>query len=215
MGLAASFLSNVPDWAIAEEHIISGEQGAYSFTFSVLEEDKFLIVALSSLDGDYAPKEAKFRLSGPNGYSLEPVNDDTAFISTNGQVAVYNSPSAGVWQIDYEYLPDPYSIHIMTFHPSPTAMGGLLSRHKCSICKTTTKALALAIFAGLAVYGSATALPAALLAAVAQYLGLVVSAAVTAFINSLTNDAVDTIARKLCERVNLCRTAGQGLSSSV
>jgi len=95
-------------------------------------------------------------------------------------------------------------VSAFAFHP--VAASSIIAAHpptpsfRCRICKTTAKALALAIVAA----AGAAILPAALLASVSAFLGGVGGLAAGAFINSVIGDTVDVVAEKLCMAVSLC-----------
>lgn len=169
------------------------------------EPVRFFVAALSTPNGLFPPfLDAELRLTDPARITQDnwPSDPDT-FVSS--RLVIVNNAIPGTWRVSAISGVIPYAVTAMGFHPqigpssppSPGPSGS--SPFKCRACKTTSKALALAIVAA----ATLPALPAALIASVAAYLGVgwVIAAA---FISSVLGDTADMIAEKLCKRVHLC-----------
>jgi hypothetical protein len=185
----------------------------YSGDINVEEASSALILTMfvSNERFESLPRGVKIALVDPKGWS--PTNDEDVserFIYTHdGQpyLAIITNPMPGRWKLHiYSEGKSAFAANLCVFKPLVNAPNVAVSastpgppRLRCGICKSVTKALALAIVAA----GTLKALPAALIAAVAAYLGLAKVAA-AAFINSVLGDGATKIAEKLCKAIGLC-----------
>ena len=199
----------VPDWATCMEVVVPDptiELPVFRFASDSKNETLFVLGVISTPNGLVPPfLDARMQCDlGDNVYE-KLIGDERAFISAEQRMFVFNQPHPGKWEVSVEGGSIPFAMHLMAFHPAippnspPSAGPSGASPFKCRACKTTAKALALSIVAAAAL----PALPKALLAAVAAYLGesTVIAAA---FIASVIGDVADMISEKLCKRVGLC-----------
>lgn len=215
MGSSETYTSLVPDWASQFELVVHEPNPAQpeyiDFHFLPQFETQFIVVAASTPNGR-CPSflDAQIEIYDPNGNPLSPVppipRRDDQFVYSSSRLIVVNKPIvAGYWKISTHSGIVPYAVTAMAFHPqvppnSPPSPGPSgASPFKCRACKTTAKALSLAIVAA----ATLPALPAALLASISTYLGASTAIAV-AFVTSVLNDTADVIAEKLCKSVGLC-----------
>jgi hypothetical protein len=147
-------------------------------------------------------------------FGLESRNSDQAFVDEGRTLFIFNEPTRSNWRISISESSVPIALNLMAFHPNEEFRSGFRwrvrrlralyfwepSNFKCRACKITAKALALAIVAA----ATLPALPSALIATVAAYLG-VASIVAAQFITSVIGDAVDIITEKLCRLVGMCR----------
>jgi hypothetical protein len=119
--------------------------------------------------------------------------------------AIFINPLPGDWEISVKsdgtvpFAVNAAAINTTNIHTASVPMSTAITM-KCRACKTGSKALALAIAsAGVVVVH----VPAALLAAVASFLG-VAKASALVFISSVFGDSVAAITEKLCKKVHLC-----------
>ena len=187
--------------------------GEHSEKINVEEGSSALILTIFMSSGGFGPlpQAVKIALVDPEGWTPTDSEDSAErFIYTrNGQpyLVVITDPIPGQWQLHiYSEGKSPFAVNLCVFKavanaPNVAASASMSGtpRLRCTICKSVTKALALAIVAA----GTLKALPAALVAAVAAYLGLA-KAAATVFINSVLGDGATKIAEKLCKAIRLC-----------
>ncbi len=183
----------------------------YSGEINVEEASSALILTTFASNERFQPLRhgVKIALVDPKGWS--PTNDeDTSerFIYTHdGQpyLAIISNPKPGRWKLQtYSEGETAFAVNLCVFKavvnaPNVAASASGSPRLRCGICKSVTKALALAIVAA----GTLHALPAALVATVAAYLGLA-KAAAAAFISSILGDGATKIAERLCKTIGLC-----------
>ena len=185
----------------------------YSGEINVEEASSALILTMFASNERFRPLRGgvKIAMFDPKGWS--PTNDediDERFIYTHDghpYLAIITDPMPGRWKLQiYSEGKSAFAVNLCVFKTVANAPNVAASAStpgpphlRCGICKSVTKALALAIVAA----GTLKALPAALVAAVAVYLGLAKVAA-AAFINSVLGDAATKIAEKLCKAVRLC-----------
>ena len=204
------YTSTDPDWASHIELVVHepDESPIAPVPFSLDGDSlKFLVATISTPNGLFPPfLDAKLRLSDPRGRTYQQtISSPEIFVSTSPALVVIDNPMRGEWELSAESGIVPYAVTAMGFHPSiqssspPSPGPSGSSPFKCKACKITAKALALAIVAA----ASLQALPAALIASVAAYLGVGTAIAI-AFISSVLGDTADMIAEKLCKRVKLC-----------
>jgi hypothetical protein len=210
MNTVEHYTASVPDWASSAEFVVHDPKGDYDLgKFSVREKGQtlFLVAVVSTPNGLFPSfLDSSIQLTDPyNSIRNEPHDNEIEFVSSDRRLIVINHPKSTEWSILAKGNIVPYSVSLMAFHPaippkSPPSPGPTAgSPFKCRACKTTTKALALAIVAA----ATLPALPSALIAAVSAYLGASVVIA-AAFISSVLGDTADVIAEKLCKRVGLC-----------
>ena len=206
------YASTVPDWATQLELVVQEPEDSKSIKpvdFDVRPESSllFIVATVSTPNGLFPPfLDAQLSLIDPNGdvHHLAPKLPG-AFASIKPGLVVIEHPPRGIWHLSAMSGVVPYAVTAMGFHPqvppnSPPSPGpGGASPFKCRACKTTAKALALAIVAATAL----ATLPAALIGAVAAFLGVgkVIAAA---FIASVLGDSASVIAERLCVKVGLC-----------
>lgn len=203
-----TYLTRIPAWATSLEVVAeTPREGSDRIDFAVEEEALFLVVVASlpngsrpswldaRIDTDDLPKEVRPGADTENGF----VDKDRGLI-------VLQRPHPGNWRFGISSTGrTPFAVNLMAFHPvgpslsSPSQATRPWQSVRCRACKMTAKALALAIVAAAAL----PALPQALLAAVASFLGVGVAIA-AAFIGSVIGDTADIIAEKLCRKVGLC-----------
>lgn len=200
------------DWATHMELVINEpDVGSTEYVDLETRTDhpiEFLIATVSTPEGRCpAYLDAEIEILDSNGLPFPPAAyGAVSYVASPPRLFVFNQPPGRSWSIRAKGNSVPFAVSAMAFHPSPAlstrakraaTVAGLPLR--CRLCKSTAKALALAI---VAVAGAA-AIPAALVAAVASFLGLALVGAL-AFINSVLGDAADVIAEKLCKLVGLC-----------
>jgi hypothetical protein len=187
--------------------------GKHTEKINVEKNTKVLIVTVS-MSGERPgppPRDLEVDLVGPDGWRPTDREDNEAvFVLMHGKtpsVIIRIDPPEGPWQLTvYSGGQFPFEINACAFKnvsDAPVLQASLATpgtpRLRCRICKTMTKALALAI----ATAGAAHAFPAALLAAVAAYLKITTVAA-AAFIGAVVGDTVNAIAERLCRAIRLC-----------
>ncbi len=185
----------------------------YSGEINVDEASSALILTTFASNERFQPlgHGVKIAMLDPKGWSLTNDEDSSErFIYTHdGQphLAIITNPTPGRWTLQiYSEGESAFAVNLCVFKTLASAPDVAASasasgppRLRCGICKSVTKALALAIVAA----GTFKLLPAALVAAVAAYLGLA-KATAEAFINSVLGDGVTKIAEKLCKSIGLC-----------
>lgn len=201
------YTAEIEGWAkVAEVACEIPEHGERTLNIDV-EEGAALVVVLSEPNG--------FQSNNPefSGVEVRIVSPDERVIDNviteNGQyLFADDSALPGTWTLSVSSAGEaPFSLNVVSYKEpeegSPIAVAAASGRGgppwKCRACKMVAKALALAIAAGLGML----AVPAAVIAAVAKFLGIVIVMA-TAFIQSLLGDSADIIATKLCRRLGLC-----------
>lgn len=200
-----------PDWATSAEIVLNEPDRPDSTNLPLSLETqhpvRFAVFAVSTPEGRALPElDAKLSVLDTNLRSLElgPYGEDR-YLSPDQQVAILLQPQERGWYASVDHGRMPVALCAMAFHPAP---GQPAPRLRCRVCRSTAKALALAIAAAVAAAGAGIALPAALIAAVGAFLGVVGSAAAAAagiaFINSVVGDAASVIADKLCVAAGLC-----------
>ena len=209
MALLDTYETRIPDWATSVEGVapLGGMNGG-RLEIHAPANSLFLVATVSTPEG-----QRPNWLGGTLGladplHDLQPglVETDSWYANPSHGLFVLTPPNQGKWTLTYTPKGSvPFAIHCMVFHPaippnSPPSPGPAGSPpFKCRACRTTAKALALSIVAA----ATLPALPAALIAAVASFLGASVVVA-AAFISSVLGDTVDAISVKLCQRVGLC-----------
>jgi hypothetical protein len=213
------YTTSIPGWvtsieAVAEDSIEGDESNIYQFDplrISLIRPPAFVIGVLSLPNGSRPPwlsGEIELRTAGDefgttpvfqNAYEvLEPSSDDGRFLDQQRSLIVLNDPRRTSFQLSLVSTPEfPIAVNFMAFHGTRSRVHP--SAIKCWTCKSAAKALALAIVAA----ATLPALPAALIAAVATWLGATALVA-AAFIGSVIGDTADVIAEKLCKKVGLC-----------
>jgi hypothetical protein len=190
-------------WATHVEMVVGEPEAGHEESVELPTQSenpvRFVLATVSTPEG-LVPYEldAGVLILDRNGRSIPPIGNN--FIAP-GKLMIFNAPEDSAWQIR-AYGSVPYAVSAMAFHPAALLQGGGLVSAvplKCRMCKSTAKALALAIVA-VAAY---PAIPAALIAAVASFLGVAALAA-AAFINSVLGDVASVIAEKLCRLAGLC-----------
>jgi hypothetical protein len=216
-----TYRTHVPSWATSLEAVsYSDKQEEESFELLFEETPQFLLAVLSLPNGQRPPwLNATLRINTSDSpehsrRGTEPVDDERTFMDPGQTLWILNSADVRQLQITVTKSNTPVALNVMAFHPQEDVRAvvagsriynllrlsfGGPSNFKCKACKMTTKALALTIVAA----GTLPALPAALISAVAAYLG-VVSLLAAQFISSVIGDTVDMIAEKLCKMVGLC-----------
>lgn len=213
-----------PRWATSLELVsvepTEGSVERHELVASNSEDDTlFFLAALSPVDGETGLVDAKLKVLDAL-HSFGPLAptffQDRVFISDT-LVIIPQPFDRYQWELEITEGVTPYAVHAMAFHPSSAArsvvtpIGPVKRTLKCGICKSTAKALAVAIAAGL----TYSIVPTALLSSVAAFLGASVStapspiaaggsAAAAAFVASCFGDTVTVIAEKLCLAVGLC-----------
>jgi hypothetical protein len=197
------------DWATHVEMVVNEPEAGREEGIELLTQTenpiRFVLATISTPEG-LVPHEldAGVLILDRNGRSIPPSGAPGSNFIAPGKLMIFNTPEDRTWQIS-TYGSIPYAVSAMAFHPAAAILslraGASLPAAplKCRVCKSTAKALALAIVA-VATY---PAIPAALIAAVASFLGVAALAA-AAFINSVLGDVVSVIAEKLCRTAGLC-----------
>lgn len=176
------------------------------------EDVDFFVAAVSTPDGTFPPYlDTKLVVIVGNN-ALKPTKPtDPTYVSDH--LVILPKPKENNWTIKCESGAVPYTMCATAFH-NATASGSSPGapppkpRIRCRFCKTTAKALAMAI-AGAA---TASVVPTALVVAVGAFLGftvvpatsVVIAGGATAFITSCFGDSVDVIMEKLCAHGGLC-----------
>ncbi len=198
----------MPEFATSLEMVNDEPKESFEETIELAEGAEFLVATLTLPNGQQPPWDlGRLELRGARYYS-EQLDNDAVYINQRGSIAVLNEPQGQTWTVRYSPGPIvlPVAVNFMAFHRRshgssprilPATSAG--STFKCRSCKITAKALALAIVAAAAL----PAIPAALIAAVAAYLG-VGTVIAAAFIGSVIGDTADIIAEKLCKKIGLC-----------
>lgn len=197
------------DWATHVEMVINepvkGREESVELPTQTDNPVRFVLAIVSTPEGLVpADLDAGVLILDRNGRSISSYNAPGNFISAPSRLVIFNEPDDRIWQIS-TYGSVPYAVSAMAFHPADSTLSQRASAAlqtvplKCRVCKSTAKALALAIVA----VASYPAVPAALIAAVASFLGVAAMAA-AAFINSVLGDVVSVIAEKLCRMAGLC-----------
>jgi hypothetical protein len=194
--------TELPEFAVSVEIVVDDEHESIKHPISLegLRAD-FAVVTLTSPNGQF-PKAVPGHLEiETNSPPMSP-NDENSYRDDTVIVRRLWENSGFLVRFDRAAMTAPVVINVLAFSAGgpPRKQLSRGSRLKCTGCKMTAKALALAIVAATAL----AATPAALIAAVAAYLG-VASAVAAAFIGSVLDDTADQIAEKLCTKVGLCR----------
>src|SRR5664279_4828664 len=204
-----SFGARIPGFASSIELISNDPRESISGSFQFEEASKFLIATLSLPNGQQPAWDlGRLELKNNDAAFVEPQNDERLYVNTQGSIVIVNGESAenSYWSVNVNPGSQalPVAVNLMAFHggvnaAAPSATVAAAPTFRCRGCKMTAKALALAIVAAAAL----PAIPAALISAVATYLG--VGAVIAgAFISSVIGDTVDIIAEKLCKKIGLC-----------
>lgn len=209
------YLSVVPWWATSLQAVERAGQGEreQSFEVELAQPAQFVIASLTLAGGKPSPwpiGRLILHAGGDTWYKYQA--DERQYVDERSTLLVLNRMPHTHWRIDLKAGSElPVELNFMAFHPVriggsgsppvPPAAGAPPPPPSgyCRPCKITTKALALAIAAA----ATLPALPAALITAVASYLG-VTAVVAAAFIGSVLGDTADIIAEKLCVRVGLC-----------
>ena len=195
----------IPTWASSVEMVADVPFKGEMHEKLIVPDNADFIVAVASLPNGARPAwlDIKMSLRDPKeNFYNEPINNDEWFSSEDNDLVVLNSPNHGNWAIElYSTGSAPFAVNFLAFHPlikpaSPPSPG---VPFKCRACKTTAKALALAIVAA----STLPAIPAAFIATVASFLGVTVVIA-AAFIGSVISDTADLVTEKLCKYVGIC-----------
>ena len=205
-----SYHTWMPGFATSIE-LVSDIPPVERFTESIeLREEALFLVATLTLPNGQQPLWDLGRLElKSNNYFGEPQENADVYVNEHQTVFVLNGKSSADTHWNVSVIPGaiqlPVAVNFMAFHGRGSAVSlpplilpsGLT--FKCRGCKITAKALALAIIAA----GTLAAIPSALIAAVAAYLGA--GAAVAGvFIGSVLGDTADVIAEKLCKMIGMC-----------
>lgn len=201
-----TYRTEVPGWATSLELVQVVPDDHEEVLKLKFEDSPTFVVATLTLPGGERPPWDLGRIvleSGDARWS-EPLDDERRYVNERRTLCIVNRPNSDEWSIGVEPRgPVPVALNFMAFlrrdhngnPPSPPPP----PQWRCRGCKITVKALALAIAAAAML----PALPSALIAAVASYLG-VGHLVAGAFITSVLGDTVDIIAEKLCKLVGLC-----------
>jgi hypothetical protein len=207
----------IADWAYAME-ITSPRptDGVHEGEFVVEKGTEGLVAAVSQNDaGDpISPEDLDLQIIDPRGHSVDSTETDTLYTVARDyegyrqvSLLVMVNPPAGPWKVSLKsHGRTPFFVYLSVFGARTNVPGAVSSstapaipRPRCRVCKITARALALAIIAA----ATLPALPHALIAAVAAYLG-VATVVAAAFISSVLGDTTNVIAEKLCRAVRLC-----------
>jgi hypothetical protein len=207
------------DWAYAMEIASPTPTGdSYEGQILVEKESSSLVIAVCQNDeGDLvAANDLELQVSDPASRVIEATDTKDLYavvLEYEGyrqlSLLLVTDPPAGTWRISLKsHGGTPFFVNVSVFgsrttvpNPRTPTVPGTPSapRLRCRVCKTTAKALALAIIAAAAL----PALPHALIGAVAGYLG-VGSVVAAAFIASVLGDTANEISEKLCRAIRLC-----------
>lgn len=212
------YLSEVPWWATSLQAIetVGQDEREQSLEVQLAQPAQFVIATLTLAGGKLSPWPiGRLSLHAGGGAWYKYLEDDRQYVDERSTLIILNRMPHTHWRIDLEARSEvPRELNFMAFHPVgirgsgpppappvPPAAGAPPPPPSgyCRPCKIMTKALALAIAAA----ATLPALPAALITAVASYLGVTVVVA-AAFIGSVLGDTADIIAERLCMRVGLC-----------
>jgi hypothetical protein len=197
------------EWATSAEIVLNepipGDKANLNLGIESKHKVQFVVFVASTPEGRIPPYlDSKLTILDSNLHALAlSSHSPDNYLSTDQRLAILVKPSGRSWTASIEQTNIPVSVSAMALHPTasrPTAGSVTASPPlRCRVCKSTAKALALAIVAAAAM----VAMPAALIAAVAAFLG-VAAVAAAAFINSVLGDTAAVIADKLCTAVGLC-----------
>lgn len=209
------YLTVLPWWATSLQAVESVSEGERerSFEVDLAQPAQFVIASLTLAGGKLSPWPiGRVSLHADGGTWYKYHDDEHQYVDERSTLIVLNRMPHKHWRIEFKAGSElPVELNFMAFHRaviggsgsplvSPAAGASLPPPSGyCRPCKITTKALAMAI----AVAATLPALPAALITAVASYLG-VKAVVAAAFIASVLGDTTDIIAEKLCVRVGLC-----------
>jgi hypothetical protein len=164
----------------------------------------FFILALIDSHGLVAEERRSFELAlrNPEGEALRPSDDEMQFVygfRNTLALAVRHNPEPGIWQLEVSN-PEALDLQIAILIQNRRDAGrGSRIPFRCRACILSAEALAVAIAFAL---GKAV-IPAAIIAAVAKFLGVLAEVA-EAFIHGLIGLSVKDVARKLCRYIGLC-----------
>jgi hypothetical protein len=170
----------------------------------VLPGSELLIVALVDENGVVSEDPGSFnlRIINPRGEELRTADNEVRFVhSVQGRptLVVDNSPEVGHWSLEVTN-PEALNLRITVLTAGPhVSQSSPWATFRCVTCMLSVDALAVTIIFALA----KAAIPAAILAAVAKFLGIAVELAEN-FIHALLGFNVEDIARILCRRIGLC-----------
>ena len=208
MSNVEQYTSIVPDWGTAKEHVIhfpQEEEAVIQYQQDHMNKTLFIMAIVTTPNGLSPPYlQADISLEGPR-WNNEPCDEPNVYFAKDRSLAIINKPYESEWNVFARGSNVPFALHFLAFHPaippnSPPSPGPSgKSPFKCRACKSVAKALSLAIVAA----ATLPALPGALIAAVASYLGASIVIA-AAFIASVIGDTADVISEKLCKQVGLC-----------
>lgn len=192
-----------PDWATGTEYVIHQPIQGFNRDLATItvphptvpNQRPFLIAIMTTPYEQLAPLDTRLLPTDPNLISYDQDTTNAIYLGLNQRLLIADTP--GNWNLTTREGQFPYAVHTMLFHPTTAASPG--TSGKCRVCKTTAKALALAIIAALTL----SAIPSHVLLAVAAFLkGTTAIAA--AFIGSIVGDTANVIAEKLCLQIGLC-----------
>lgn len=203
------------------ERVQKYPEGAQAADLYVCNSNGFLLLVASTPEGAF-PQWLDVRpgLTDPDGILIEAARlarypSENAYVSDNESLFIIPKPKPGTWDIRIDSDPTmPFSVNAVSFHPGIDlwqlrSANSLLTSSlrwanlgvvKCSGCKITLKAVALAIAAVL----SSSMIPHAVILIVAHLLG-VTDAVAKLFIVSLIGYSVDEILQIICKRIGLCQ----------
>lgn len=205
------FRSRLGDWAQALEILSFESEKTYGHqeTVDIEEGTCALAIAVLKQDTVYLPDQLSLIVTDPSGRrTIEGEEDEDRFaVFYRGYLTalVVRNPVVGPWTLEVDTGGSAFALNLTAFKSRaavPGGPGGPGPTLRCRACKMTTKGLAMAIIAAVTA-GAIAAIPHALIAAVAAYLGIGAAAA-AAFISSVLGDTADQIAEKLCKAVRLC-----------
>lgn len=196
-----------PNWATSHEYFVENpsDESPRCEVQPSRRESGFLIATISTPEGHFPPfldAELDFNID----FAQQRLsNDENFYLSSDKKILVIACPDLREpFLIEAKGEKIPYCLTVTHFHPDSSLIQSQIKSSppvpfRCKACKSTAKALALAIVAAAAL----PAIPSALITSVATFLGWgAVPAA--AFIASVIGDTADAIAEKLCKKVGLC-----------
>jgi hypothetical protein len=197
------------DWASSAELVVNEPVKNHHTNLRLTPETsnpvQFVIFAASTPNGQVpSDLDTKLKILDSN-LVLIPSSSQSpdSFLSNDERVAILVNPAGNSWTASIQQGQLPFGVTGIAFHPPTSAPPGPSAtppRFRCRVCKSTAKALALAIVAAAGM----AALPAALITSVSLFLGGVGAVAATTFINNVLGDTAAVVAEKLCTAVGLC-----------
>jgi hypothetical protein len=207
------FKSYCADWAHGVEIVCPlGVSGGHTEEVEIEKDSVGLAVAVLNPDTDrlISSEDYELIILDPDEDVIREQDDKERFAyfyEKRLSAFVAFGPQAGRWRFEVSSNGNsPLVLGVSIFKARSRVPGSPSGppTFRCAACKATAKGLAMAIVAATTAAIGIAAIPHALIALVAAFLGIAGTAAAIAFISSVWGDTAKEIAEKLCKAVRLC-----------